>query len=661
MMFRSEGVRGLARTCVLMAAAGVGSFAFAVPSDGGHLMMDGLVFDLMARAPAAETGRLATSDIKNRLDWSAATPFGWQWLSDCTDASSIAEHGVPEPLAVEDLEVTSAPYPHVTNTYSCLRFPQPVRTVVSDDLATTNYYQFPTAVVSQKPVETGPDMTVFVKFRWAGNLPHPTVQNWVGVLAANAQDDGGFGLGVLMPRTTESVDIGYLTFSAAGDDFNKFDYGLAFTTNKWFAVAVVVKARADGGSEVTAYSPTGSPAIFRELSYTIADKQIRYPHTTAWRDNLSLGASASVHGNVGQPTKWHAFGNWGQFRGDIAKFQVYDRALSREEVYMLCADANASGGGFRIGSANGRADEFAAADDATRADVYEPRTMPPDRMLKGLDAQNPSLTIRFPLPEAEDGLAKVLVVQALPEDVGAFAPVDVLVNGTRAATLNLCQTNRYAAFLRKRFMKRDTDGNVTLTLARQGTGAGTIRFDSLELAGAWRAGRLDGVVDADVFAPSRLVQHSDYAGWGCGYQVVGGGGGVRYLMDALFGLRLDKRANYYPSTQIIFNVPEEIASTCKSQLSLRLANGAASDVAEISLWLNGAERLHRKGLDRQQALTVDLTPGELNPGGNVLVVSNATCDFETAASTEYAYALRPDSLSWDFRPPPIEGLMMVVR
>lgn len=624
-------------------------------------MLDGLVFDLMARAPAAETGRLATSDIKNRLDWSAAAPFGWLCLSDCTDAASIAELGAPEPLAVEDLAVTSALYPHVTNTYSCLRFPQPVRTVVSDDLATTNYYQFPTVVVSQKPVETGPDMTVFVKFRWAGNLPHPTVKNWVGVLAANAQTDGGFGLGVHVTETTQSASIGYLGFSAAGDNFRYFDYAFDFRTNAWYSVAVVVKALADGGSQVTAYSPSGSPVIFKERSYTIADKQIRYPHTTPAQDRLSLGASASVHGNVGQPTAWQGFRPWGQFRGDIAKFQVYDRALSREEVYMLCADANASGGGFRIGSANGRADEFAAADDATRADVYEPRTMPPSRMLKVLDAQNPALTIRFPLPETEDSLAKVLVVQALPEDVGAFAPVDVLVNGTRAATLNLCRTNRYAAFLRKRFMKRDTEGNVTLTLARQGAGAGTIRFDSLELAGAWRAGLLDGAVDADVFAPSQLLQHNDYARWGCGYQVVGGGGGVRYLMDTLYGLRLDKTVNYYPSTQIIFNVPEEIASACKSQLSLRLANGAASDVAEVSLWVNGAERLHRKGLDRLQTLTVNFTPGELNPGGNTLVVSNATCDFETAASTEYVYALRPDSLSWDFRPPPVEGLMMIVR
>ena len=662
-----SGARGLARLCVLLATGCAGCLASAIPSDGGHLMLDGLVFDLMACTPAGGVRPAELPDLKNRLDWSAETPFAWRWISKCTDKDSIAEHGVPEAISVMDQDVPSVFYPHVTNTYPCLHFPQPVRSVVSDDLATTNHYCFPNAVASQKPVVTGGDMTLFVKLRWDGNLPHPTVPNWHGIVASNANRDGGFCLAVQVPQdTTTPNESGILCFSVANGDYHRFGHLFSLKTNEWATAAFVVKALDDGGSLLTGYYPNknadGRLVFLTSSPHKIEGKQLAYPHTTSWSDILILGGSDGINGNIGQPTKWQSFNPYGQFRGDIAKLQVYDRALSREEVFMLCADSYAAGSGFRIGSANGRADEFSAADGVTRADVYEPKTMSPDRLLKGLDAQNPSVTIRFPLPETEEGLPKALVVHALPDGVGASAPVAVAVNGQTDVTLNLCRADRHVAFLRKRLLRRDASGNVTLTLTRQGACAGTVRFDCLELAGAWRAGLLDGAVDPDVFAPSDSFQHHNYGGWGVGYQFVGGGGGQRYLMDTLYGLRRDKASNYYPSTQIVFNVPQEVASSCDSTLALRLANAQASDTAEISLWMNGAKRLHRKGLDSLQALTVDFKPGELNPGANTLVVSNATCDFEAVpGNSTYPYALKPDSLSWVFRPPPREGLVVIAR
>lgn len=650
--------------CVLAAIAlsaiAWNSPALAVTSDDGHLMLDGCVFDLMMLNPTSGA-LLQLADLKNRMLWSSDTPFEWLWRSACTDRDTLEKYGEPDPLTITNLSVTSGMYPlHVTNAYSCLRFPQSVRTVVSEDQATTNFFTFPACVVSKKPVETGHDMTLFAKFRWDGNLPHPT--SYVSLIAENAKDSGGFALGVYTSTPTNSNATGYLAFTVAGVGFHHFD-NLAFRTNQWKTVAVVVKALEDGGSRVTAYVPgrDGDTPMFYEESYEISNRQIAYPQETApaWQYRLCLGASSSVHGNHGGSSKWLPFGNFGQFRGDIAKLQVYDRALSTEEVYLLLADSPGTGGGFRIGSANACADEFSAVDGATRAEVFEPKRMSPDRMLKGLDASNPSVTIRFPLPASEIGLPKVLLIDALPKDVGASAPVEVWCNDQLAATLNMCRPNRYAAFLKKRAVWTDDSGHMTLKIVRRDAQMGTILFDCIEFAGSWRAGLPDGKCDADVFAPCTTLAHQFTAG--VGYQVLGGGGGSAYLMNQLYGLREDKVVSYYPATRIAFSVPGEVASSCASQIRLKLVGGA-SDVKAVSMWVNGVERLSRKGLANNQLLTVDLEPGELNPGANALVISNATCDFVAVPrSSAYPYALVPDCLSFEFRPPPSAGTLLIVR
>lgn len=652
--------RRCALAAVALSAIAWNSPALAVASDDGRLMLDGCVFDLMALNPTAGA-LLQLSDLKNRMLWSSDTSFEWLWRSACTDQETLEAYGEPKPLTVTNLSVSSGMYPfHVTNAYSCLRFPQSMKTVVSEDLATTNAFTFPNCVVSERPVETGRDMTLFAKFRWGGNLPHPTVKSYVSLIAENARSSGGFALGVYTIDPTKPNENGYLAFSVAGDAFRYFNCEISFRTNQWMTVAVVVKALENGGSRVTAYAPdqSGDSPLFQQCDYEISARQIAYPESAeAWQNRLVLGASASIHGNHGNSSKWLAFGDFGQFRGDIAKLQVYDRALSQEEVYLLLADSPGTGGGFRIGSANACADEFSAADGATRAEVFEPRRMSPDRLLKGLDAANPSVTIRFPLPASEIGLPKVLLIDALPKDVGASAPVEIWCNDSLAATLNMCRTNCYAAFLRKRAVQTDDSGNMTLRIVRRDAQMGTVLFDSIEFAGSWRAGLPDGKCDADVFAPCTTLAHPKAVG----YQVLGGGGGSAYLMNQLYGLREDKSVSYYPATRIAFRVPSEVASSCASQIRLSLVGGA-SDVKAVSMWVNGVERLNQKGLANDQLLTVNLAPGELNPGANALVISNAACDFAAVPdSSDYPYALVPDCLSFEFCPPPSAGTLLIVR
>ena len=642
----------------LVSACAVCGVASAVTSDGGRLMMDGCVFDLMMLNPTTTGAVLGLEDLKNRMDWSAESPFAWLARSACSDQATLTMCGVPEPMIITNLEVSSDMYLSVTNTYACLHLPQSVKAIVGEDLATTNYFQFPNVVIADEPVKTGGDMTLFAKFRWSGNLTHPVVENYGCSIIENARDFGGFGLAVTVLDPKIENRVGYISFAAAGDSYRLFDYSFPVETNRWMSLAVVVKALPCGDSLVTAYCPLREAETVRfiESAYTITGKQIRYPQPkVAWQDDLVLGASGGMRGNLDGFDRWRAFSQFSLFRGDIAKLQVYDRALSREEVYMLCADSSGNGVGFRIGSVNGRADEFSVAGESTCEDVFEPKSMPPDRFLKGLDADHPSVTIRFPLPASEIGLPKVLLLDALPEGVGASAPAEVLVNGLHAATIDFCQTNRYAAFLRKRVMRRDGEGNVTLSVVRKGLLAGTVKFDCLELAGSWRAGLLDGLVDADVFAPASQLQNTQG-----GFQVLGGGGGFRYLMDCLLGLRADKVTSYYPSTAIVFSVPDAIATMCASRFSMKLTN-TASDVREISISVNGSEKLHKKGLSEQDLLTVDFSPGFLNPGVNTLVISNATCDFVAEPGSSDYYDLKFDSLSYEFKPPSDGGLLMLIR
>ena len=93
---------------------------------------------------------------------------------------------------------------------------------------------------------------------------------------------------------------------------------------------------------------------------------------------------------------------------------------------------------------------------------------------------------------------------------------------------------------------------------------------------------------------------------------------------------------------------------------MKLTN-TASDVREISISVNGSEKLHKKGLSEQDLLTVDFSPGFLNPGVNTLVISNATCDFVAEPGSSDYYDLKFDSLSYEFKPPSDGGLLMLIR
>ena len=322
---------------------------------------------------------------------------------------------------------------------------------------------------------------------------------------------------------------------------------------------------------------------------------------------LTIGAPASTTNATGW-VNLVTGENQGAFKGSIAKLQIFDRAFSADEVCSLFSDA--SGRAVSVGSINGRADEFAAADDENVADPFLPATMDCRRMRKELTATYPALTLKIPLAESDAGLLRVLSVTPLLGNLGSgSATVRVDVNGTYAGKMDLAAKRDLV--IPGKFVTRAADGNVTVTVTRVGDTSGTIGIDAVSLGGSWSVG-------ASAFQSSAALWSAGRGFFGTPY------GG--YLFYTVFGLKDGGPVCYLPASTVCFDVPGFIAERYDSRFTFKCKSADVSNVAMIDCYVNGVKCGNGPigPMVAGASYSVDFPAATFTEGLNNVTVSNCT-------------------------------------
>ena len=249
---------------------------------------------------------------------------------------------------------------------------------------------------------------------------------------------------------------------------------LCVETNEWLEVAVVVDGRAEAHSIRASLARPNDVRWYRD--YTVPYDHDHYT-TNFYLGNVWLGGP-----NSGAITS-----NKVNFRGDIQMFAIWNRCLSDREV------CEAFGGGspnlFRIGEENCTADMFGGAAPASGAIVTldplasDKRSFP-TTLTKGA-------TFRIPFSVDKYAANAAHWVRFKAQSGSASGTLAVALDGVALEPLAVSSgRNAYIWVSGEKF----TIGNHVLTLSRTDGGSGDVKFDVIELGGAWSA----GIVDSDI-------------------------------------------------------------------------------------------------------------------------------------------------------------------
>lgn len=420
-------------------------------------------------------------DLGNAFTFSSASPIVGFMGDQRGPRTYTSDYGnLP---AQETAAVTNPYYPYTTNTQTVLHFYQDQKS----DTASVR-----SSIVIPGAAPHGPVQTFYLRFRWDGKAPAST-DNPSYVFQSGNSENGYAITGVAMYINQTSVTGNATTNGCIGvKGSNAADSltDLMIKAGEWNDVFVTFSQNAGN----TAYTATGTlckPAAsgdnFSPPSLITESKS--FSKALSFNTgNLTIGGYHDSSGGA-NPTR--------AFRGLIADFMVWDRALTDEEKIEVMAGQH--GAKWRVGAINGSADEFTDTDPAA---VFEPQSMPWRQMRKTLDASHPTLTLKSPLATFETGKPMILHVDPIFTGTGASVPVSVAVNGETAGSFDLAQNRNF--LIEKQKWQRDGSGNVTVALTRTET-TGSVAIDALSLSGSWQITDDDGGSNGmlrETYAPS---------------------------------------------------------------------------------------------------------------------------------------------------------------
>ena len=450
----SANMIAITRTTSLSGTVQLDAIALAPAAElDSYSVLEDAVFKLDLRG--GESTYTKPGDLGNALDYSAASPLVGYMGDQRGPQTYTSDFGN---LPTQELFAVQNPYyPYTTNTQNVLHFYQDQKTNTTAVLS---------SVVIPDAAPHGKVQTFYLRFRWDGSVTSKTSDPTYIFQSGNAVN-GWSTKGVALYIKKDSGALG-VRGSDLMMDFSK----ISIKVGDWYD-AFVTFVQNDSG---VGYSATGTicepspdgvnfnPPVLISQTRTSTDRTLSFDST-----NLTLGG---YHNSSDGSSTTRCF------RGLIADFMIWERALTDEEKIEIMAGQH--GSKWTIGAANGSADEFDAADPA---DVYEPQSMPWRRMRKTLDASHPSLTLKSPLAAYEAGKPMILHVDPIFSGTGISVPVSVAVNGAGIGSFDLAERHNF--IIEKRMLQRDGDGNVTVTLTRTET-TGSVSIDAITLSGSWQ-------------------------------------------------------------------------------------------------------------------------------------------------------------------------------
>ena len=568
-------------------------------------VLDDAIFKLDLRGGASTYTQ--PGDLGNAFDFSSASPLVGYMGDQRGPRTYDANYGnLP---AQETTAVTNPYYPYTTNTQIVLHFYQDQKSATASVRS---------SIVIPGAAPQGPVQTFYLRFRWDGHTPASTSKPTYIFQSGNAANGWQTeGIALLISDTTQYGNV----LGVRGSDNTSDLVNIAIATNEWQDVFITFAQNADN----TAYTatatickptPTGnnfSPPSPVTQSRTIAKS------LTFNSGNLTIGG---YHDSSSSATTTRAF------RGLIADFMVWDRALTVDEKIEVMASQH--GAKWRIGATNGNADEFTDTDPAA---VFEPQAMPWRQMRKTLDASNPSLTLKSQLATFEANKPMILHVDPLFTGTGASVPMSVAVNGAVIGSFDLAKKRNF--IIEKRFWQRDANGNVTVTLTRTET-TGSVAIDALSLSGSWQLQNETGnKMLNETYAPNHYFAGDPIASH-MGDSFSRGKGHVSYT----FGVW----------------VPSNLDVECKWRFFAK-TTAAYGDVPpenrRFTLSVNGTLQATVEGIAVGGTYSIDIPEGILRPGMNMVEFRQTV----PASGTDWSY-YGP----WGMKlVPPPSAFIMVVR
>ena len=643
---------------------GTGSITIAEDSASaavhGTNARDGLLYEMVLTNVTAEGAWATSGNILDGATWSAASPFlptGLCTFDPSANPTTYAKYGTPEPLSVKEVEVPVSYFNklHVTNTCNALCFPKNVRTYDEGGGAlSTNVYRLGAGYSSLPAGLAGSNMTVRLRFRWDGNIQQAKAtcyDQYLFQLYNVTKTKNILALTVETLNPTTQASAGYMRFNVGTDGlYNPY---VAFGTNAWYDVFVSIEGIADGKTRTTLYQYGWDSSGEGNFIRTSFDANSLLDVSVGDAGKMCIGSEYRLFGSsVEGVTKWVACDSQslGSFNGAIAKLEIYDHAMTLEEVNAVMHEPG-SGCTLKIGSMNGSADEFAAVGDPQSAAVFDARNDPPRRFRKALTSANPSASIKFAVKPEEERLPRTLRVCMNRQDILTAAPVTVSVNGTEVETVDFGATNSVLVFLRSRLMKADQDGNVTITLARPAGCGGALLFDTVELSGSWAAGVSDSSFADWCFCGEYDFFHSNMNVRKGRLSLPGGVWSRPFIPRRIYGWRKDMcsggqpiagKTPWLPVVLLAFDIPAEVIAQGGGTLSFGSADNGS--LVELDVLVNGVNVGHiGPGVTKGGSYEVRLPPEVLVEGLNSLVISNSGANFaESAIATSY------NSFSFDF-------------
>lgn len=628
---------------------------------------DALVYD-MALVPT--DGPVTKNHIYNRLTHSAATRVTAASVSTFSGATDVC--GTPDPITITE-ETITVPGCNggITYTEPVLWFPQ------SETNVEGQIWTYKQGVKLQN-VPVSSNMTVYCRMRLDPSMAdsaYDTIAeplmdfNWT---SGNNSTTAPFGF-----KFDFKLRYGMHYFIFNYDySYNKQWSGYVNIPQKeagvWFDYVLVLQTDdPDEGTTMRVYARYDGKAFKRsEMKSSPYDDETvpfllpfngsneKFGKVIVFKSNdVSLGTAMSAVNK----TAWEKIDKLSArqtFRGGISRFRVYNRPFTTAEARGLLSEAN--GGVLLVGREDGRAEEFAAADEADVPAAFDPYTMQSSQLRGTLTAANPSVTIDCLAKGPEQGLCKVLTVKPLLGDLGAGTPsLDVAVNGRKVGTLDLVAGKSASFYVRGRDVQTNANGVIRYTLTRRGSLAGSIGIDALEIGGSWREGshhtQQQGQDPGGVFGDTNTSIPDSYVGRPLQKQ---------YLQAGILGPKTDGSGNtHLPTTAVNFYVPEDVALNRETTYTFGFCYADRSKTGVyplLDVYLNGEKCGETVNpIDRYKPFDYTFPAGTLKPGYNTLMVSNATPP-EAVQSLDYYASIWCDYHRFSVKPPPA-GMMVIFR
>lgn len=567
---------------------------------------DSLIFKLGMAGDTNSNGRVDAGEVFNAMAVSGNHGDTTVINSHASDAKPLAFTNVSYRIGGEGPQR----YEHVGEG---LYFP------FSTKIENGKVYASPASVTVNTDMPIGKVFTVFTRLRWDGTND---IESAIGMNAQKlrvlcrynwAYSDSGFALCMTTRGNTWGMGfyLGKTQDGLFGDS--------TFLAGDWVDVFVTYAYNPENGkTKIYSYAYGTTNDLPRRIDSLVREKETQFYYAgTASTRALTLGA-------------WGASGSWVQvcnadgtsggnsdyiknFHGVIKDFRIWNRELTEEERRMVISDTY--GAKWRIGAANASSDEFAAADSAELAEEYVPDAMPWHKMRGVLTEENPSLTLKG-VWSAQDAqlpvLPRMLSVKPIFTGVSGAATVRVDVNGATVGTFDLKTTLGRNIYIPSRFWEFEEGENVTVALTRVGNTEGSIAIDSIELGGSWQTGARDG--KGNEFARKE---------WECNCHFAGNGATAN-VVKTIYGPMSDYWGSWF---DFKVHVPAETALRCPFifESALSSINGNADSVPakqKLGVYVNGGLKLTLDNLKQGMPVKVEIAPGELKGGLNVIRLRN---------------------------------------